>query len=152
MFNKGYNIKELKRSQKIIKLKNMKKGFTLIELLIIIAIIAILAAGVIIAINPGRHFREARNSTRWSQMNSIANAVYTYVIATHGNFPACIPVYPTRVNVEVCAVNLIPDHLSSIPRDPQTGYHYEVGFDNVEGHRIRVTSTATEAVDIIIIR
>ena len=68
-----------------------KQGFTLIELLIIIAIIAILAAGVIIAVNPGRQFKEARNSTRWSHLNAIANAVYTYTVEHQGTYPPCIP-------------------------------------------------------------
>jgi len=130
------------------------KGFTLIELLIIIAIIAILAAGVIIAVNPGKQFKEARNTTRWSHMNAIANAVYTYAIEHQGNYPPCIPAYPSKVNVEDCADDLVPDYISSIPKDPQSenGYYYEIGFDNAEQNRIKITSTAPEAAGIEVIR
>jgi len=131
-----------------------KQGFTLIELLIIIAIIAILAAGVIIAVNPGRQFKEARNSTRWSHMNAIANAVYTYTVEHQGTYPPCIPAYPNKANVEDCASDLVPTYISSLPKDPQAseGYHYEIGFDNAEQNRIKITSTAPEAEGVEIIR
>jgi type IV pilus assembly protein PilA len=55
-------------------LKN-QKGFTLIEILVVIGIIAILAAIVIIAINPARQFAQARNSQRTSNVNAILNAI-----------------------------------------------------------------------------
>jgi type IV pilus assembly protein PilA len=56
-------------------LKNVSKGFTLIEILIVIGIIAILAAIVIVAINPAKQFAQARNTQRESNVNTILNAV-----------------------------------------------------------------------------
>lgn len=131
-----------------------KRGFTLIELLIVIAIIAILAAGVIIAVNPGRQFREARNSTRWQHMNAIANAVYTYTVEHQGSYPPCIPSYPNKTNVSDCSADLVPVYMSSMPQDPQSaqGYYYEIGFDNADQNRIRITSTAPEASEVIVVR
>ena len=43
------------------KNQGLNKGFTLIEILVVIGIIAILAAVVLIAINPARQFAQARN-------------------------------------------------------------------------------------------
>jgi type IV pilus assembly protein PilA len=58
-------------------MKKYKKarGFTLIEILVVIGIIAVLAAIVIIAINPARQFAQARNSQRESNVNTILNAI-----------------------------------------------------------------------------
>src|SRR3989338_3325065 len=50
-------------------------GFTLIEILVVIGIIAVLAAVVIIAINPARQFAQARNSQRTANVNAILNAI-----------------------------------------------------------------------------
>ena len=66
-----------------------EKGFTLIELLIVIGIIAILAAAVIVAINPGQQFAQARNASRQSHLSSISTAIYSHYV-TEGGWPACI--------------------------------------------------------------
>lgn len=147
----------------MIRKMNNNKGFTLIELLIVIGIIAILAAAVIIAINPGRQFQQARNATRWSHMNSIVNSVYSYAISEGGNFPDCnngiddLDSGNPR-DVGHCEGELVPDFMSALPHDPQEG---GVDNDNCElasssdctgyvieligGNRISITSVADEA-------
>lgn len=61
-------------------------GFTLIELLLVIAILGILFVVVIVNLDPLRQFREAKNAARWSHVNSLATAIYQYVIE-QGNYP-----------------------------------------------------------------
>jgi prepilin-type N-terminal cleavage/methylation domain-containing protein len=105
--------------------KKKEKGFTLIELLIVIGIIAILAAAVIIAINPGQQFKQARNATRWSHMNSIVNATYSYVISSGGSFPPCgnpaaLAAGENLIDVSLCSTDLA-DHIGDLPKDPQVG-------------------------------
>lgn len=56
-----------------------KKGFTLVELMIVIAILAILAAIVIFALNPAELFRRARDSQRMSDLRVLSSAVSYYL-------------------------------------------------------------------------
>ena len=69
-------------------MKTSRKGFTLIELLLVIGIIAILAAIVIVAINPTRQLGQARNAQRNSDINTILNAVWQYAIDNNGTMPS----------------------------------------------------------------
>ncbi len=55
------------------------KGFTLIELLIVIAIIAILATAVVLLLNPAELLRQARDSQRISDLDTLRTAISLYL-------------------------------------------------------------------------
>lgn len=87
------------QKNKILKEKIFLKGFTLIEILLVIGIISILASVIIVAINPARQFAQTRNTQRWSNVNTILNAVNQYVIDNNGSLPSAIP---TTTSTEIC--------------------------------------------------
>jgi type IV pilus assembly protein PilA len=108
--------------------RSLKRGFTLIELLLVIGIIAILAAIVIVAINPTKQLGDARNAQRRSDVNTILNAVYQYSIDHNGDLPATITATATEIcksGVDVTCGSLINlnvltgAYLVALPNDPQ---------------------------------
>lgn len=100
-------------------------GFTLIELLVVIGIIGILAAVVLVAVNPGRQFAQARDTQRRSDLYGLTNAIYQYAVENNGNVPTAITASPTHVGQNGGLVNLstvlVPTYVGSIPKDPSNG-------------------------------
>lgn len=68
------------------KLLKPKKGFTLIELLIVIAIIAIISAAVFVALDPLTRFKDARDSTRWSDITAVLSAIKLDQVDNGGSY------------------------------------------------------------------
>jgi len=125
-----------------------KKGFTLIEILIVIGIIALLAAGIIIALNPGRQFAKARDTQRVTHLNDIMKAILQNIVDNQGRFNCPAGDIPTTTertmssadyNIAPC---LVPTYMPRMPVDPTTGSWTDVNnYDT--GYRIWRDPTTT---------
>lgn len=144
--------------------KSKSAGFTLIELLVVMAILAVLFAIIIIAVNPVRQNQQANNTERRSDINSILNAVYHYAADT-GALPTsistslkvigtaatgCASLCGASTPQDACA-NLTSDltlrYMNEIPKDPTTGTdaitRYAI-FKSVVENRVKVIACDAE--------
>lgn len=72
-----------------ISLRN--RGFTLIELLVALTIVAILAVSVYAALNPAQRLKDAKDSRRATDVDTILTAVHQSIVDNKGTNPTNMP-------------------------------------------------------------
>ncbi len=141
----------------------MKKGFTLLEILLVIALIGVLAAIVLIAINPTRQLAQARNVERLSDINTVYQAIEQFVVDSRGEYPEQV----TNTIQNICRTGtesiggstdcsgsvdlriLVPQYLSSIPEDPLGG-SYQIRI-NPENNQLSIRAPSAELNQSVVI-
>ena len=139
--------------------KKRQQGFTLIEILIVIGIIAVIAAIVLIALNPQRQFQQANDSQRWSDVNAILNAMHQYGVDQHGDYSgvtaigavtmgtcgvADTPIGTDAGNLDFGSI-LVSIYIAGIPTDPSGGDAGDTGYDICQSANNRFTVKAPDA-------
>jgi len=142
----------------------MKKtsGFTLIELLVVIGIISALTAVVFVALDPAKRFKDARNSRRTSDVNTVLTAVHQFVVDTGGSMPAGIGTTASQIGtcttggatlcaganaacVDLATILSSNKYLKSNPMDPQNGTAATTGYSVSKDANNMFTITACGA-------
>lgn len=111
-----------------------KEGFTLLEVLLVIATIGILAAIVIVAINPNRQLSQVRDTERQSDVNAWSKAM-EQVLIDQGEYSAGITnQYQPVCNDVVTAAcvdlsgDLVSAYVADVPEDPDPSNHYYIAI------------------------
>jgi general secretion pathway protein G len=88
------------------------RGMTMIELLIVIAVMGVLAAVVITALNPAAQLNKANDAKRKSDLSEIQNALELYYQDNQQ--------YPASVSFG----SAWAPYMARLPQDPKTGKNY----------------------------
>lgn len=119
----------------------MKKGFTLIELLIVIAIIGLLAGGIVISLSYAQ--KRGRDTQRIADLNSVATALSAFYADKHiypwqFGFGLCEPAACTQAYYDGLGEpltsnpeSLVPTYLTTLPQEVSASRPYRYACNGV---------------------
>ena len=132
----------------------------------VILIISILAVTVFVALNPVKRFADARDSRRWTDVDSILTAVHEYIVDNGGTAPAGISTSEQQIGTSATACNntncnttataclnlatSLAPYLKSLPTDPKVGTAAITGYKIVKDTNgiVTVSACASEGAGI----
>lgn len=143
-----------------------QKGFTLVEMLVVIGLIALLATAVLVAVNPARQFKFARDTQRKAHLATILTAIGQN-LAEHqgtfmcGNVSTFVPMEKSLIKsgggsfTYDLAPCLVPTYLAKFPTDPKdpalnfyaSTTSYYSGYSIIEDASGHVTVSAASEID-----
>ena len=149
-----------------------KKGFTLVELLVVIGIIVILFAVVLVAIDPAKRLKQARDAVRRQDVRDVLEAIQESIVDNNGTVPSGIDSTTTSYQVLGTATSgcnttctaqttvascvdltsvLVDTYLASIPIDPSSGSSTNTDYavNKTSGGRIAIVSCDPEVATTI---
>jgi len=133
---------------------NKNLGFSLIEIIIVIAIIGVIAAIVVVALNPAEIYANGRNSRRVTDTNELNKAIGQWLSreASHNPDPfstlgltsesvsALTPGDGSILDEGISASDLTLlvtlGYLISIPKDPDGVTEYRIGVNDTDNPSI----------------
>jgi len=152
-----YFQKDQREDQRFSVRSARRSAFTLVELIIVIAIISVLAAGLIIGLNPAAQLAKGRNTQRESHLNSIMNAIGQRITDNDGDFNCSSGDLPTSTKRMAHASStpsstydiapcLVPNYLAELYFDPRpptsaSSTHYSSSTDYNSGYDIMINET-----------
>ncbi len=140
--------------------KNLKPAFTLIEIVLAIAVLAILSAATISAVNPALRLSQARNLERSSHVAQILAGVKGYAseqgqqLSDLGSIPTC----PSTATIGTAGINLgatlVDEYITQMPTDPTTGNLANTGYTicRTASGRVEVSAPNAELGENISLR
>ena len=88
-------------------------GFTLIELLIVIAILGVLAAAILISLNPLEQLARGRDAGRQTSINQLGHSVQAYYTSQNATYPTAGTTWMTTLQTA--------QEIKSLPTNPAPG-------------------------------
>jgi prepilin-type N-terminal cleavage/methylation domain-containing protein len=127
----------------------VRRGLTLIELLVVIVIVGILAAVVMLAINPAEMMRRGRDSTRMEDMETVRKAIDMTIAAEDMTLASTAATLNSVANGRACDgtgwVNMnVCTYVPVLPIDPvnDATYQYQYNSDGT-GYELRCQLEST---------